>query len=176
MAGNTHGQLRILGSLRSADGSGVVRIEDRFDTEIDDLWSALTEPSRLATWIGDIEGERRPDGEFRARYFDGWSGTGRVETCEPPHRLVLRMRDADPQPGQPAETMIDIALAGDGGQTNLIVEEQGLPLPLLAAYGTGVQMHVERLADHVAGRGRRDMGSRWDELFPAYSALAADVT
>ena len=36
---------RILGSLRSADGKGVVRMEDRFDTDIDDVWSALTDPA-----------------------------------------------------------------------------------------------------------------------------------
>jgi uncharacterized protein YndB with AHSA1/START domain len=41
---------RILGSLRSADGKGVVRMQDRFDTGIADLWSALTDPSRLARW------------------------------------------------------------------------------------------------------------------------------
>ena len=35
---------RILGSLRSADGKGVVRMQDRFDTDVDDLWSALTDP------------------------------------------------------------------------------------------------------------------------------------
>jgi hypothetical protein len=39
---------RILGSLRSADGKGIVHIEDRFGTDIDDLWSALTDPDRLA--------------------------------------------------------------------------------------------------------------------------------
>ena len=39
---------RILGSLRSVDGKGIVRIEDRFDTGIDDLWSAhhRSPPSR----------------------------------------------------------------------------------------------------------------------------------
>ena len=36
---------RILGSLRSADGKGIVRIEGRFDTGIDDLWLALTDPA-----------------------------------------------------------------------------------------------------------------------------------
>jgi len=41
---------RILGSLRSADGQGVVRIGDRYDTDIDDLWSALTVPGRLGRW------------------------------------------------------------------------------------------------------------------------------
>ena len=39
---------RILGSLRSADGKGIVRIQDRFGTGVGDLWSALTEPGRLA--------------------------------------------------------------------------------------------------------------------------------
>ena len=44
MTSNAHPETRILGSLRSADGKGVVRIEDRYDTDIDDLWSALAEP------------------------------------------------------------------------------------------------------------------------------------
>jgi len=47
---------RILGSLRSADGKGIVRVEDRFETGIDDLWSALTDPRRLVHWIGEVEG------------------------------------------------------------------------------------------------------------------------
>ena len=42
---------RIVGTLRIADGKGVVRTEDRFDTDIDDLWSALTDPGRLARWL-----------------------------------------------------------------------------------------------------------------------------
>ncbi len=39
MTGNARGGTRILGSLRSADGKGVVRMEDRFDTDIGDVWS-----------------------------------------------------------------------------------------------------------------------------------------
>ena len=39
------GSVRILGTLRAADGTGVVRLEDRFDTDVDDLWSALTRAS-----------------------------------------------------------------------------------------------------------------------------------
>ena len=45
MTSNARAGSRILGSLRSADGKGVVRIEDRYDTDIDDLWSALTDPA-----------------------------------------------------------------------------------------------------------------------------------
>ena len=176
MTGNAPADGRILGSLQSADGKGVVRMEDRFDTDIDDVWSAVTDPSRLARWYGEIEGDLRLGGEFRACLFaSGWEGTGRVEACEPPRRLLLTMRDADPQPGQPGETVIEAQLAADGDQTILLLEERGMPLDLLAAYGAGVQVHVEDLAAHLAGRERCDAGARWGELIPAYQDLAANA-
>jgi uncharacterized protein YndB with AHSA1/START domain len=175
MTSNPPAGHRILGSLRSADGKGVVRMQDRLDTDIDDLWSALTDPRRLARWYGEVEGDLRPGGEFRARVTGEWEGTGRVDACEPPRRLLLTMRDADPQPGQPDETVIEAQLAADGGQTILVVEERGMPLDLLAAYGAGVQIHVENLAAHLAGRERGDTGARWHELIPAYQDLAANV-
>src|SRR5258706_223517 len=90
MTGNARTGNRLLGSLRSADGKGVVRIEDRYDTHIDDLWSALTDPRRLARWYGQVEGDLRPGGEFRL-YIESadLEGTGRVEACEPPRRLLV---------------------------------------------------------------------------------------
>src|ERR1039457_1499083 len=97
MTSNAGAGTRILGSLRSADGKGIVRMEDRFDTDIDDLWPALTDPRRLAPWLGDVEGNLRLGGEFRALFFaSGWEGTGRVEACEPPKHLLLLTK----QPGQ----------------------------------------------------------------------------
>ncbi len=60
MTSNAHPGTRILGSLRSADGNGVVRIEDRYDTDIEDLWSALTDPGRLARWHGQVDGDLTP--------------------------------------------------------------------------------------------------------------------
>ena len=65
MTSNAPAGGRILGSLRSADGKGVVRMEDRFGTDIDDLWSALTDPRRLARWMGEVEGDLRLGGESR---------------------------------------------------------------------------------------------------------------
>ena len=53
---------RILGSLRSAQSAGVVRIEDRYETTIDDLWRAVTEPDRLTRWYGQVEGDLSPGG------------------------------------------------------------------------------------------------------------------
>jgi hypothetical protein len=48
-------------------------------------------------------------------------------------------------------------------------------LNLLAAYGVGVQIHVEDLAAYLSGRERVDAAARWGELQPAYEEMAANV-
>ena len=172
MTSNAAAGNRIVGTLRIADGKGVVRMQDRFDTNIDDLWSALTDPRRLARWLGEFEGDLRLGGEFRARFFaSGWEGTGRVEVCEPPRHLLVVTKGLD----EPDEHVIEATLAADGDQTLLILEERGMPVNLLAAYGSGIQVHVEDLAAHIAGRERCDAKARWEELLPAYEALAAKI-
>ena len=175
MTSNARAGERILGSLRSAEGTGVVRMEDRFDTDVDEVWSALTDPRRLADWLGEVEGDLRLGGEFRARFLaSGWEGTGRVKVCEPPQRLLVLTKDAD-EPGEP-EHVIEARLTADGDETILVWEERGMPLDLLAAYGAGVQVHVEDLAAYLAGRERSDAAARFEELFPAYKDLAANVS
>ena len=86
----------VLGTLGSAHGRGIVRIEDRYDTDIDDLWTALTDPSRLARWYGEIEGELHLGGQFTV-YLEGAGlrATGRVDVCEPPHRVRVTTRETD---------------------------------------------------------------------------------
>jgi uncharacterized protein YndB with AHSA1/START domain len=172
MTSNAHTSGRVLGSLRSADGKGIVGMEDRFNTDIDDLWSALTDPRRLARWLGEIGGDLRLGGEFRAHFFaSGWEGTGRVEACEPPQRLLVLTKGAN----EPDEHAIEATLNSVGKQTILVIEERGMPLDQLAAYAAGVQVHVEDLAAHIAGRERCDAKARWAELLPAYQGLAANV-
>src|SRR5262245_40262122 len=110
MTSNARQGNRILGSLRSVDGKGIVCVEDRFDADLDDLWSALTDSRSLARWLGEVEGDLRLGGA-----------------------------------------------------------EQ------LAAYGAGVQVHVEDLAAYLAGHERCDADERWAELYPAYQGLATNV-
>ncbi len=169
---NTPGSVRIVGTLRAADGKGIVRLEDRFDTDVEDLWSAVTGPRRLARWLGEVEGDLRQGGEFRARYFaSGWEGTCRVEVCEPPRRLLLSTQSEDEPDG-----VIEVTLAADGDHTILAIEDRGVPLDHIAAYGAGDQVHVEDLAAYLAGRERCDARARWQELHPAYQELATDLT
>ena len=165
------GDASVLGSLHSVEGEGVVRMANRFDTGIDDLWGALTDPDRLADWFGEVEGELSQGGEFRVRIALAGERTGQVEACEPPQRLLLTMRDPDPQPGQPEQTVIEAQLIAEGAQTRLVWEERGMPVNLLPAYGAGIQIHVEHLAEYISDRELRNVEDRWNELFPAYEAL-----
>jgi uncharacterized protein YndB with AHSA1/START domain len=181
MTSNTDGDTRILGSLRSADGVGIVRIEDRYDTGIGDLWSALTDPRRLARWYGQVEGDLRLGGEFRLHIeSDGWDGTGRVEACESERRLLVLTRETDEswQKGrgaQPFDDSIEATLTADGDQTILVIEVRGVPLDKIAFYGVGWQIHAECLAGHLAGHDRGDTEPRWGDLLPSYQELAAGI-
>ena len=172
MSSSAGASTRILGTLRVADAKGIVRLENRYDTDIDDLWSALTDPHRLARWIAEVEGDLRLGGDFRARFTSGWEGTGRVEACEPPRRLRVLTRDAD----EPDEEVLEATLTADGDQTILVIEARGLPIEFLAAHGAVWQVHVEDLAAHLAGRERCDIKARWNELIPAYKDLMVHVS
>ena len=166
---NAHEVDRILGSLGSSRGKGVVRMQDRLNADLDEVWAALTEPARLAVWYGEVEGDLRLGGEYRARLFaSGWEGTGRIDACERSHRLLVNTKDADASEPQ----VIEIALTADGDKTILVWEERGMPVDLVAAYGAGVQVHVEDLTAYLSGRERCDAATRFGELVPAYQGLA----
>ncbi len=171
MTNDTEAGARIVGTLRAEAGKGVVRMEDFYETEIEDLWSAVTDPSRLARWVAEVDGDLHVGGEFRARFTSGWDGTGRVEVCEPPRLLLVTL-----SPGQDGATVIEARLFADAAQTRLVIEERGLPLDELAEHGAGWQAHVEDLAAHFAGHAALDWRSRWIELIPAYRGLADGVT
>ena len=181
MNSNAPGGGRILGGLRSEGGKGIVRLEDRYDADIDDLWSALTDPDRLSGWYGEAKGDLRPGGEFRVYLeSDDWEGSGRIEACRPPRHLLVTTRESDEswRKGRgtpPFDQGIEANLTADGSQTILVVEIRGLPLDTIAFYGAGWQIHAEHLATYLAGRERDDTEARWNELVPPYQALAAGL-
>ena len=77
---------------------------------------------------------------------------------------------------QTDEHAIEATLTADGDHTILILEERDGPVNLLAAYGAGIQVHIEDLAAHLAGRERCDAEARWEELEPSYEALASKLS
>jgi uncharacterized protein YndB with AHSA1/START domain len=159
--------VQLIGTLRrTADGRGAVRMEDRYDTGIDDLWSALTDPARLARWVADVAGDLRVGGHFQARFTSGWEGPGRVDGCEAPHHLLVTL-----SPGTEEETAVEATLTAEDGRTRLVVEERGIPVDQLAGHGAGWQAHVEDLAAHLRGEPVADWAARWQALIPDYAQL-----
>jgi uncharacterized protein YndB with AHSA1/START domain len=181
MTSYSAGPSRILGSLRSEERTGVVRVHHRYDTDIDDLWAAITDPARLAGWYAQVDGDLHPGGAIHIYVRESdWEGTGRVEACESPRRLLVTTRESDEswQKGQgppPYDATIEATLAADGGNTELVIEVKGLPLEALAFYGVGWQIHAEHLAAYLAGLERGESEARWNDLLPAYQALAAAI-
>lgn len=162
---------RIIGDLRRLDEShGAVRVQDVFDTDIDDLWSALTDPERLARWLVQVEGDLQVGGTIQMEFTSSWTGPGRIDACERPHRLVVTQ-----MPGTPDETVLEAVLTAEGDSTRLVIDERGVPVRMLAGYGAGWQAHMEDLLAHLAGRDRGDWRARWLDLSPAYDELAAGL-
>jgi uncharacterized protein YndB with AHSA1/START domain len=158
---------RILGSMRRIDERrGAVRVEDVYDTNIHDLWSAVTEPKRLARWIAAVEGDLKVGGIVHTRFTSTWEGPGRIDVCDPPSHLVITM-----EPGTDDEAVIEAVLTGEGERTRLVVEERGLPLDALYKHGAGWQAHIEDLGRYLAG-GQSNWKARWTELTPEYQSLA----
>lgn len=175
-----HEAPRVLGSLHSANGHGVVRVEERYEAGIEQVWSAITDPRRLADWYGHVEGDLRPGGTFRLHvHASGWGGGGRVVVCERPVRLVVTTREsneADAQGGKkdvpPFDEVIEVSLTPAGDGTGVRIEAAGIPLDKVQFFGVGWQIHAEDLGGHLAGLARVDDKGRWDELLPAYREMA----
>jgi uncharacterized protein YndB with AHSA1/START domain len=168
--------VKIVGTMRSLDETrGAVRVEDVFDTDIDDLWEACTNPDRLARWVAKVSGDLRVGGVIRAVFTSTWTGPGRIDVCEKPHHLLVTT-----EPDTDDEAQIEAWLSAEGPKTRLVVEERGLPRESLHFFGAGWQAHLEDLARSLGGDATADPESwteetpapnwraRWTELAPAY--------
>lgn len=161
-------ETRIVGTISAVGaGKGTVHVEDVYATGIDDLWSALTEPERLARWLVEVGGDLCLGGTFAARFTSGWEGPGRVDVCEPPFRLLVTMNA-----GFDEETVIAASLNAEVGGTRLVIEERGLPTEDLPGHGAGWQAHLEDLATYLDGGSPDAWHARWLELMPLYEELA----
>jgi uncharacterized protein YndB with AHSA1/START domain len=61
-----------------------------YDAEVADVWSACTEPERLARWYVPVSGDLRVGGTFAQKNM----GSGEIVECEPPAHLRLSLGGA----------------------------------------------------------------------------------
>src|SRR5262249_30267252 len=134
--------------------------------DIADLWSAITEPERLARWIATIDGDLRVGGMVHALFTSTWEGPGRIEICDAPNHLLLTM-----EPETEDEAVIEAWLTAEGARTRFDGEERVLPLEVLFSHGAGWQAHVEDLGRYLGG-GESNWRARWEELRPEYESMS----
>jgi uncharacterized protein YndB with AHSA1/START domain len=159
--------MRTIATMEALDEKrATVRVEDVYDTEIEDLWEACTTPARLARWIGEVSGDDlRVGGTVEATFTSTWTGPIRIETCDRPRHLLLTL-----DPGTDDETQVEGWLTEEGDRTRLVVEERGLPLDGIHFYGAGWQAHLEDLGRALSGQPSA-WKARWTELTAVYKEL-----
>ena len=104
---------RVVGD-RDIDGkpAKVVVANRAYDTDIDDLWDALTNAERIPRWFLPITGDLRLGGRYQ---LQGNAG-GTVTACEPPRRLAVTWEFGG------EVSWVTVTLTADGPQTQLELE------------------------------------------------------
>jgi uncharacterized protein YndB with AHSA1/START domain len=110
----------------------------------EEVWSALTDPERLAEWLGkSLALELEPGGELVLRLPDGGERHGFVEEVDPPAMLVLWWREVgeDGEGGELTRVEFRLEPAEDG--TRLRVAETR---PLARLDARGIELPARRAA------------------------------
>lgn len=141
-----------------------VRLESvrTFPEPVEEVWSALTEPDRLARWFGRWTGDPATgtvDVVMTAE-DDDTPQRVRIDECEPPTRLAVELPTSDgPWP-------LSATLRGrDGGCELTFVHRLAEPYDA-SSIGPGWQYYLDRLAAVVAGT---PVPERWEDYYPALS-------
>ena len=153
---------------RLEDGRQRLEFRRSWPDPIEDVWSALTEPDRLARWIGVYEGERRPGGTgtFVMTHEEG-EHTGEPATiveCDPPRRLVIEWEQENAE-----NWRIDLDLRAEEGRTHLRFVQVFPADADVTDFAMGWHWYLDKLDAEVSGRpAPSDWESFWAEVGPGY--------
>ncbi|NMO02686.1 SRPBCC family protein [Gordonia sp. TBRC 11910] len=154
------------GRRHDSDGETYCVWQREFNAPIDDVWAAVTEPERLARWIGTWTGDPA-DGHVRFQMlFEGDDATGEmftIDECEPPHRL--RITTSMPNDGEnPEHWLLRLDLEETDGVTTLTFAQNVPDLKLAQGVGPGWDYYLDRMVAAESG------GSVESIVFDDYSS------
>ncbi|OXM62162.1 SRPBCC family protein [Amycolatopsis vastitatis] len=112
----------------------VLTISQVYDTDVDDLWDACTNPERIPRWFLPVSGELRVGGKYQ---LEGNAG-GTVERCDPPKSFAATWEM------QGGVSWIEVRLTPEGDGTRFELE------------------HVAHVDDHWDEFGPGAVGIGWD--------------
>lgn len=153
------------GRIEQRDGRHVLVCARQLRAPIEDVWAAVTEPDRLARWIGTWEGDPTSGSvQFRMLFEGDHPGdTMTIRRCEPPHRLHVSSQVGD------EVWLLDLDLTHADGVTTLTFTQLGVSAEQASAVGPGWDFYLDRLVDAETGADPMQRDFERD-YYPATSA------
>jgi uncharacterized protein YndB with AHSA1/START domain len=153
------------GAIELRDGQHVLVQTREFHAPIEDVWAAVTEPDRLARWIGTWEGDPASGSVQVRMLFEGDhpGETMTIRVCEPPHRLHMTSHFGD------QVWLLELDLSHADGVTTLTFAQPGVTAEQVGDVGPGWDYYLDRLVDVETGAdpAQRDFER---DYYPATSA------
>jgi uncharacterized protein YndB with AHSA1/START domain len=150
----------------SGDGERrTLTITRQFRAPIEDVWAAVTEPTRLARWIGPFTGDPASGRVTLHMTAEDGDPSEEVEIreCDPPRVLKLTTQVGDDR------WLLELFLDEQDGVTTLRFEQPGIDPVAAESVGPGWEYYLDRL---VAAETGADVGAiDFDQDY--YPAMAA---
>jgi uncharacterized protein YndB with AHSA1/START domain len=134
----------------------IARIDDRltlfvtrtFPAPIEDVWAAVTEPERLARWLGTWSGDPATGHVTFRMLFEG-DGAGEekmdIRECDEPRRLAVTSRVGQQR------WYLDVDLSEADGVTTLAFSQPDVDPEDVLSVGPGWEFYLDRLVAAETG-------------------------
>lgn len=130
----------------------------RYDSDVPDVWSALTDPERMRAWFGTWSGDPASGSVQVMMAEDPAPQPATIVECAPPTRLVVDVAGPD------GRWRLAVTLAEQDGGTELVFVHRLAEPYDSSSIGPGWQYYLDRLGAVVTGAPVPDV---WDEYWPA---------
>jgi uncharacterized protein YndB with AHSA1/START domain len=158
------------GSITVEAGSHTLRFERSLAFPPDEVWAALTEPSRLAEWLARATVLPGPGGEITLDFGEGGTEGGRITAWKPPALLEYEWNFGE----SPTHVRWELEAVEQGRSTRLTLVHTLLQPEVSPGYGAGWHAHLDQLEGHLSGTAL-EWDSRFEELRPHYVEIAAST-
>ena len=149
------------GTLERTEVGSRLRFARRLEHPPEAVWEALTEPDRLARWLGRATLQPVRGGSFQLRWDEtGALAHGTVIAFEPPSRFAY---DSDSQ----GEVAFALRADGDGTLLELVNDIPSVDSP--DGNLAGWHQHLDLLERELAGEPGTWDRERWEELRRRYA-------
>ena len=111
-----------LGVFERRDDHIDVRFERHYPRPVETVWSAITDPVRLADWMGVAHVEPFVGGRFELMLDGPHPSTGRVVVWDPPRVLEFSWSNT-----HAPDSVVRYELSPEGGGTRLVFTHRRMP-------------------------------------------------